>query len=654
MLGALTIKKFLTSALALLLTLTSCGETPPPVSLQINNDSLLHMVMGDELILDITYTGDDPLIFESSDQSVSVNEVGLLTAVSVGSADISVRAGDLFDSIRIYVSYPEVIELSVSRNIIRVDETLNLITEGYGEHHHDYKYEIVSGHNNVEIDGSTLRGVNVGFVTLYAYFNHVRSNEITIEIISRSGLNPDIQITADKYYIKPFEYVTLSASFLSEQGSIYPLEFKLESGGYYGRLTDNILYGLRPGSVSVYAAFGPYRSESIKITVVEEGVIPDSITITASSTIVPEGEHATLSFSVTPNNASRLINYIAISGANNVRVEGDQLYSLNGKPFTIVGIIDGVKSNQLSFNDTDIGGDIYKNMTKEEFYQNYTPASSYSDAYFRSLYGFMSGSIAPQDQHATIASYQPTKNGKLLRNTSKLFDDNYNTYYVVDSYGEIVNTIYKGGGYITLDEVAAYIFAFGEVPANYIEDKSQRSAPATSKWGEYVRLNNTYFSGDVERYPYEPVLPNIRGAGGELYYYEVDIGTTGTDSDPRYPSLPYNTGSYINRGAARIVYTRYDGDNNPITNLDDKYLFYTYNHYNDFQEYLNYSNGWGEMFGNITGGGEISSYTNYNPTPYVEVERSDFTLTSSITARNERLLSLPPKFKNEDELLVLI
>jgi uncharacterized protein YxeA len=49
------------------------------------------------------------------------------------------------------------------------------------------------------------------------------------------------------------------------------------------------------------------------------------------------------------------------------------------------------------------------------------------------------------------------------------------------------------------------------------------------------------------------------------------------------------------------------------------YVFYTYNHYNDFQEYLNYAGGWGEKFGNITGGGKISSTTDYNPTDYVEV-----------------------------------
>jgi hypothetical protein len=30
------------------------------------------------------------------------------------------------------------------------------------------------------------------------------------------------------------------------------------------------------------------------------------------------------------------------------------------------------------------------------------------------------------------------------------------------------------------------------------------------------------------------------------------------------------------------------------------------------------------MFGNITGGGSISSKTDYNPTPYIPVSKKDF------------------------------
>ena len=240
----------------------------------------------------------------------------------------------------------------------------------------------------------------------------------------------------------------------------------------------------------------------------------------------------------------------------------------------------------------------------------------------------MSGDISDQDQEPTLAEYQPRKNGKLVRNTSSLYSEDGNTYYIVDGYGNIVNQIYRGGGYVTLEEVAAYVLAFGDIPANYISKKS--ATPSTNVWGEYLRLNHSLFSGSTSKYPYEPELPNISGCGGDLYYYEIDLGTTGTDCDPSYDVVEYNNGYKITRGAARIVYSRYDANKDNIIDINEKYVFYTYNHYNDFQEYLNYEGGWGEMFGNITGGGTLSSKTDYNPTSYVEVERTNFVLTSSI------------------------
>ena len=86
----------------------------------------------------------------------------------------------------------------------------------------------------------------------------------------------------------------------------------------------------------------------------------------------------------------------------------------------------------------------------------------------------------------------------------------------------------------------------------------------------------------------------------------------------------YNDGDTITRGAARIVYGKHDLDGDGEYEFGEHHVFYTYNHYNDFQEYLNYYGGWGEMFGNVTGGGELSSKTNYNPTRYVRVIFEEF------------------------------
>ena len=259
---------------------------------------------------------------------------------------------------------------------------------------------------------------------------------------------------------------------------------------------------------------------------------------------------------------------------------------------------------------------LYQSISYEEFYADYEPAQSLEDAYWRSKYGFMSGSLTVPDQAPTVAQNRPMQDGKYIRNsvTSFIGED---IYVLIDVNGDVVMEIYRGGAYITLEEVAAYVYAFGDVPANYTSKKN--GSPSSSKWGEYLRLNHSNFSGDTRKYPYEPVLPDISGCGGSLSYYEIDIGTTGTDCDPNYVARIYNDGSRITRGAARIVYARYDRNGDTIIDPNERYLFYTYNHYNDFQEYLNYYGGWGEMFGNITGGGTISSKYDYNPTPYVEV-----------------------------------
>ena len=263
--------------------------------------------------------------------------------------------------------------------------------------------------------------------------------------------------------------------------------------------------------------------------------------------------------------------------------------------------------------------------------EGYQPAGSYEEALNRTQNGQLSGYPYVPDQAPNISDYRPMQDGKYVKNNDPYYLDE-NTYVVVDAYGREVFRIYRGGAYISLEEVAAYVWAFGDIPANH--STSKKTSPTSSIWGEYLRVNHTKFSGDTSKYPYEPALPRISGCGGDFTYYEMDIGTTGTDCDPSYAAVLYNNGYSITRGAARIVYARFDRNGNSIIEPDEKHVFYTYNHYNDFQEYLNYYGGWGEMFGNITGGGVISSKYNCNPTPYVPV------VNAPIAARSGRILSV--------------
>ncbi|MBQ8394539.1 MAG: hypothetical protein IJX49_03095, partial [Clostridia bacterium] len=340
-------------------------------------------------------------------------------------------------------------------------------------------------------------------------------------------------------------------------------------------------------------------------------------------------------------------------GASTIK-KGDFI-TVSGRIKNYKGMLEFDKGCTLVSYKTDednvppaLENDPYANTSASVFYANYSPATSNEDAYYRSLHGFMSGELETPDQAPTLSAYQPMNGTKYIRNSSTLYAEDGNAYIVVDAYGKEAFRVYRDGAYITLEEVAAFVYAFGTYPANYTVSKN--TDPNESIWGIYLRLNHTSFSGDTSRYPYEPVLPNISGCGGDLNYYEMDIGTTGTDCDPSYPTEIYNDGNSITRGAARIVYGKTDLNKNGVYEIGELHVFYTYNHYNDFQEYLNYAGGWGEMFGNITGGGTISSTSDYNPTEYVNVSYEPITSTESIDTltceyvyRDERkyLLAIP-------------
>ena len=289
------------------------------------------------------------------------------------------------------------------------------------------------------------------------------------------------------------------------------------------------------------------------------------------------------------------------------------------------------RSNVLQFQTQAHAGqcpdvDPYENVDKDAFYANYTLACCLTNAKYRSLHGLLSGSTEVPGQFAEAVPNQPMADGKFIRNTSAYYLDGGSTYVVTDADGREMMRIYRGGAYITLEEVAAYMYAFGgasgSMPANYSANKKTR--PTESIWGEYLRVNHTKFSGNTQKYPYEPELPDISGCGGDLQYYEMDIGTTGTETPGDYAVKIYNNGTTITRGAARLVYARQDKNKNGVFEADEVYVFYTDNHYNDFREYLNYYGGWGQIFGNVTGGGAYSSKTNCNPTPYPVTAYEEF------------------------------
>ncbi len=510
----------------------------------------------------------------------------------------------------------ESISLVLSKNEIKVGESIELsaitVPSSYQE---DVVFEVEQDENYVRMDRNILTALKQGTSMIFASAGGTRCEGVQIRVIEEPV---QIQIMASSTSLRPQESATLSA-VTTPSGREQEVEYVIIEGSHLGTLNGNVFTaGNGAGTVVIEGRIAEYVSNPISLQITEETTA--DFTITASNTVILEGDSITLSYDASANVSS--VSYCAISHAELVYISGNQLRARSAGIAQIQANSNGKKSNIIEITILALEEDPYKNVSEASFYLNYTPAESIEDAVYRTYHSFLSGENASQDQAPTLSKNAPKNGNQYVKNSSAYYDHGGSSYHVVNENGEKVSTIYKGAAYITLEDVAAYVYAFGDVPANYVEDK--KASPRTSPWGEYLRVNHSSFSGSTTYYPYEPVLPRISGCGGDLKYYEIDIGTTGTDCDPNYTIGEYNNGSSILRGAARIVYSRFYDDDSPIYSLDDRYVFYTYNHYNDFQEYLNYQYGWGEMFGNVTGGGTLSSKTDYNPTPYVPVTKREF------------------------------
>lgn len=274
---------------------------------------------------------------------------------------------------------------------------------------------------------------------------------------------------------------------------------------------------------------------------------------------------------------------------------------------------------KVIFYEADTRRDIYNNVDKTNFYNNYYEAKSYEEAYYRTQHRLMSGDISDQS-HLTPDGDILSGTATVRCSTSIYILDYQGKYlgYIPNSFDDDDNyIIWYGGAYISHNDVAAYLYAFGEVPVNNKYDKNDGKSTSVNQWGKYGRVNYGSFSANSTKYKYQPKMPNSTGQK----YTETDFGTLGNYKTGDRNQSIYNNGKSINRGAARFVFV------NNKKNVDERYVFYTYNHYNDFQEYLNYEDGFSIRFGNESAGNQYC----YNASDYVEGKDNSPTQRPEIT-----------------------
>lgn len=376
------------------------------------------------------------------------------------------------------------------------------------------------------------------------------------------------------------------------------------------------------GSTEVSTS-APIVQSTSKPTVAPTTVVttaPGSTEVSTSAPIVPSTSKPTVAPTTIPTTVLKPNKGVIYDIFGDVEIYDAQ----DPNPYGVNLSLYGSNISAIFYDDNlDNISDPYINVDENEFYNDYEIALTYEDAYYRTKHYLMSGDITSQTHIPGNLGVE--ENNKYLR-------ANDGTYILSTSgeyLGYVVNSskngriIYYGCAYTSLDDVCAYLLAFGEVPVNsHYSTSSSGKSSAIADWGIYGRVNYKEFSGDTSKYPYEPLLPTITN----IYFQETDFATIGGYSCGTYYEDIYNNGQTIKRGAARIVFTAdYD-----IKSIDERYVFYTYNHYNDFQEYLNYDGGFGLRFGNESAGNPYCSsssdyQSSYNvPTSYPSVILKDF------------------------------
>lgn len=181
--------------------------------------------------------------------------------------------------------------------------------------------------------------------------------------------------------------------------------------------------------------------------------------------------------------------------------------------------------------------------------------------------------------------------------------------YAKNSSGRyyVVETIYKGGIYTDSNEVACYINAFGECPANYVlysNSKYSNFPDGTLSQTNAKKYTYNTYGNKGRLYTYYNQLDGyvtsvpVDTDGSNFHYWEVDIAVTDA----------YASGTSFNRGGGRLIVFP-DGVTTGTYDSGKTFIVKTIDHYQHAREFANYLEGWGANFDMECTNSDYESYS---------------------------------------------
>lgn len=272
------IKKIMVFSIIVLIFLLGC--TKEYGSIEIKNENSLTLEVGDTIYLECVIVGTvNELTWKSSEECVTVDNNGKVTAIAAGQSTITVTDGKYLDSIIITVcevKYQESIKVTLSTNKITVPETLTISCSYYVnntliEENVKCDFEFIEGSEFCSITDNILTSKEKGVVIFKARYKDITSEEIKIEIF-------------DKEKIKE---VTLKASSTSLFiNKVTKLSVDVFPAIEYANLTYQIIEG---DSIIIEDNLAKaVKTGTTKIQVIVDDVYSNIITITVSENLVAQ------------------------------------------------------------------------------------------------------------------------------------------------------------------------------------------------------------------------------------------------------------------------------------------------------------------------------------------------------------------------------
>ena len=315
---------------------------------------------------------------------------------------------------------------------------------------------------SVSNDG-LIRANSAGETIIYARIDgcfdkvSVKVNEEKIDV-------KRLYISLDVNEVKVNSTLNINTSVYPTNANNYQIEYEITSGQNLITIENNKIYTLKSGDVSLVAKANDVISNEISLNIYDFKVeLSKSVAkVNEKIYLSIDDNFKKYSFGIETNN----------DGIISLGVENNSFYIVGNEVGEVrVKLCDYFNEIYSNYFDIKIvNEESYEDIPKDEFYKNYVRATSNEDAKKRSEAYLMSGNLEVDDQEPIISNYQKEEDGKLVHNNNYYYKDE-NTYVVVDCYGNEVFEVYKDGAYITLEEVAAYIYAFGDVPTNYYENR---------------------------------------------------------------------------------------------------------------------------------------------------------------------------------------